>query len=130
MRQWLCCGGAWLVLSGCGVGNRNPEILAINDQEVSQSWGVYFLEESLLFTPGQIFRIWVEAEDPDGDDLQMWFAWQPPGLEFDPDGRKGSWSVPENFEQKLVLSSLVVSDLSEPQGISTVEIAFQMKETP
>ena len=113
-----------LLMMGCNSRNRNPELLAFNDQEPGTFLGIVYFEDPFWFSPGESIELIVDAEDPDRDPIQIWFAYQPPGLCFDPDGTRGVWHVPDDYDEPFTRFSLVLADDADPMGITAVEIDF------
>ena len=118
-----------LLLLGCSASNENPELLTFNGQEPRSILGILYFEDPFFFAAGQEIPLEVEASDPDGDPVETWFAYQPPGLCFDPSGSEGVWEVPEDYEVDMVSFDLVLADDSDPRGITSVELFF-MNENP
>jgi hypothetical protein len=118
-----------LLLIGCNASNVNPELVSFNGQEPRSILGILYFEDPFFFAAGEDVLLEVEASDPDGDPLQIWFAYQPPGLCFDPDGTEGVWEVPENYDEDMVSFDLVLADDSDPTGITSIELFF-MNENP
>ena len=116
---------ALLALVGCNASNRNPELHSFNGVEPRTLFGFTFLDEPFFFEPGETVELQIDASDPDGDDLQIWFVYQPPGLCFDPDGTEGVWEVPEDFKEESVGMTLLISDDSDPAGLVAFELWFE-----
>ena len=116
----------WLILmvGGCNGSNRNPELMSFNGVEPNQILGVSFFAEPFYFAPGDRIPLTVDASDPDRDPLQIWFAFQPRGLCFDPDGTEGVWEVPDDLEEESIYFSLVIADDADPMGLTSVEIFY------
>jgi hypothetical protein len=104
----------------CQGNNRNPEILSFNGVEPDTLLGIDHFSRPFNFSPGSTVFLKVEAQDPDGDPLQVWFSLQPPGLVFDPDETSGVWEVPEEY----IGLNLIVSDDFDPQGVASIFVPF------
>lgn len=115
---------AALSLLGCNASNRNPELHSFNGIEPRTLFGFVFIDEIFFFEPGETVELQVDASDPDGDELQIWFVYQPPGLCFDPDGTTGIWEVPEDFEEESVNMTLLIADDADPTGLVAFELGF------
>jgi hypothetical protein len=108
----------------CQGNNRNPEILSFNGVEPDTLFGIDLFQRPFFFKPGTSVSIEVEAEDPDGDPIQIWFSHQPPGLVFDPDENTGVWEVPEDYDEESIIFNLIVSDDFDPQGVASIFVPF------
>ena len=124
---WIWCLGVGF--GGCNSSNQNPELVSFNGIEPKEFLGIPYFEEPFWFAVGEEVPLEVVAQDPDGDPLQIWFAFQPPGVCFDPDGNEGVWHVPEDYEEDFVSLSLVLADDSNPMGLTSIDIGF-LNENP
>ena len=112
------------IFLGCQGNNRNPEILSFNGVEPDTLLGIDLFTTPFNFRPGTTVSLTVEAQDPDGDPIQIWFSLQPPGLAFDPDEAAGVWEVPEDFSEDYIGLNLIVSDDFDPQGVASIFVPF------
>ena len=113
-----------ILVGGCNSSNRNPVLVSFNGVEPNEILGVSFFAEPFYFSPGDHIPLVVDASDPDRDPIQIWFAFQPRCLCFDPDGSEGVWDVPDEWEEESVSFSLVIADDADPMGLTSVELFY------
>jgi hypothetical protein len=118
-----------LLLAACMTGNSAPRIEAFNGEEVRRDpFGSYWLQATVAFIPGEHVPFEVEAYDPEGDAIAIWWPRSPPGFSFEPDGSTGAWEVPEDFAlEGWAFQVVVVDDAPEPAG-SVLEVWFQNRD--
>lgn len=74
--------------------NDPPKLLSFNGVSAADLRRGYYDETAFTYVPGQDFPLVIEARDPQGQDIRLWWPRQPPGWEFDPDATSGVWHVP------------------------------------
>ena len=77
---------------GCVASNEPPEIVSFNGLLYDED--LFGFDGEILYAPGDVLELVVEVDDPNGDNVQLWFPSQPLGFDFPPDGTTGVWRVP------------------------------------
>ncbi len=106
-----------LMLTACQ-SNRPPKILRINDlvvdAKLAKKEGMRQPDPPVLFfQPGVPLEIVVEAEDPEGLPLRMWWTTPPDDFTFDPDGDRTVWTPPADWPEDYYHSALIVQDTED-----------------
>ncbi len=111
---------AWWLAACALAPNGDPVVVSVNDVAIRTFLGVPFLAESLPVTGGEVLPLRVDVRDPDGDPVSLWWPWAPAGLDFPPEAREGTWTVPT--DERLVPDALVLLavDDRDPPGTTTV----------
>lgn len=102
-----------LLLAGCfglyPFRNEPPELLSVNglapeDEEVS-------LGDVL---PGEVVTLELAVDDPEGDGVRIWFPLAPGPVDFPPDAREGTYTVPWQAAGFLALPVVLEDDRERP----------------
>ncbi len=121
---WLVIG---LLVAGCQLTNQDPLILSINGIKPRSMLGLRYTQEPLFTEVGTTLDIELEVSDPDNDPTFVWWAASPPGWDFPPEGRSGTWTVPEDYWQEWVELYPVVTDDRDPAGTDMVWMAIYVE---
>jgi hypothetical protein len=108
-----------------GVGNQPPIFLTFNGADVNKDfWGVWWVDATFGFAPGDTIPFEVEVSDPEGQDVLLWWPKSPPGFDFPPDGRTGTWAVPDDFAAPWWTFTLIARDDGDEPEASVLTVDF------
>lgn len=111
------------LLLACGAANRAPRILSVNGILVERdAWGGVWLEEALVFAPGETLALSVDVVEPDAQAFEIWWPKSPPGWDFPKDGTTGSWAVPLDYESWGQSQDLIVTDTAAEPAFETIDL--------
>ena len=109
--------------TACRSGNRAPRFMSINEVHVDYDLaGEPTVDLVLAFEPGSTLELRVEVRDPEGGAVDLWFPEAPPGFDFAPRARKGSWAVPEDLVANWWDLVLIAEDGAEPSGAAVLMV--------
>jgi len=122
---WLC--GVGLVAGGCDPNNEDPLVLTINGEPIGSIFGLRYLREPLLTEVGDTLEIEFDVKDPDNDPTFIWWAGQPPGWDFPPEAKRGTWTVPDDYWVEWLELFPLVTDDRDPAGTDMVWMAIYVE---
>ncbi len=98
---------ALLLLFACGFfQNTAPILVAVNEVPLADG-GWLPADPALAYTPGEPFALRLTVDEPDGDRFRVWWPYAPGGLDFDPDGTEGVWTVPPTHGDEATFTVLI-----------------------
>lgn len=113
----------WLLLFACdpfaAFENDPPRLLSANGVEYSRLFGFDTTSAAFQYTPGEDFEITLEFDDPEGQDVEVWWPKAPGGWEFDPHGATGVWHVPSPGVYVYESTGVLVDDHEKDPGMTS-----------
>jgi hypothetical protein len=105
--------------------NNAPKLQSVNGEEYHLFFG--FADDSVfLVEPGTDVEVVVDAKDPEGRDLRIWWPLAPAGWEFDPDETTGVWHVPEDPLPVWSVELLIQDTNKHDPRISRYDVPFHI----
>ena len=116
----------WWLLLGCGTNplvNDPPRLLSFNGQEPSILFGFARVEiERPVY--GEVVELVVEVDDPENDDVLIYFPAAEGVIDFEPTAREGTWTAPM-FDVVGLNLYLRDDDRNDPAGAEvSIEFGF------
>ncbi len=119
-----------LLCPACSRSNRAPLFMTFMGEPVVQElFDDPYVDRGFTFSPGETVDIDIEVRDPEGQDVELWFPQAPPGLSFEPEARKGTWNVPEDFPAAWWTLVIIAQDSGDPSGASTLRVDWLSRDT-
>lgn len=115
-------------LSACAAfDNRPPVLRAVNGVPYDEREGLPVDDPAFEVRIGERFEITLDAFDPGGHGLRVWWPYAPPGWNFPYDGLEGHWDVPDVAPIWPFTSLLVLEDLHpRDPGITLANIPLRL----